>query len=218
MLQQGFSLIEVLIVITIIALIALAVLFTFGGQMEKGRDARRKSDLHAVKTAFEEYYSDYECYPPAEILDTCGGSELSPYLDEIPCDPKTLAKYYYAPEGSLCPSYYRVFSSLERETDEAISALGCNSETGCGASTYFPELGEEANNLNYGISQGVTFYQSSGRENQPPASGGDDGPPQQNLRYCCVQRVCNAYSHQDDNLCGGSLHETQAECIAACEE
>ena len=98
--RRGFSLIEVLVVVGILALLLIIGFQQFGTQMAKGRDARRKADLDKIKKVYEDYASDYNQYPPFGTLDTCGdstGTALEKYLNEIPCDPANGSPYVYAP-------------------------------------------------------------------------------------------------------------------------
>jgi prepilin-type N-terminal cleavage/methylation domain-containing protein len=174
-LQSGFSMIEILIVATILGLLIILAISMLPKQISKGRDGRRKSDLQKIKIAFENYYSDNDCYPEPEILDNCEGPELSPYLASIPCDPQTKTKYLYAPESDSCANYYRVFADLEVEVDPVIAEIGCDSGDGCGAYSFFSaELDEEdASNYNYGVSEGVPIYVSD--VDAPPGTKG----------FCC---------------------------------
>ena len=132
--MKGFTLVELLIVITIIAILAMMVLFSVSPfkQINKGYDSVRKKDLNNIKIALENYNSDHLCYPPAGILDVCGGDQLAPYLDPIPCDPQTKENYLYIPEeGNVC-SGYRVLTTLKNRTDPFIEQVGCNIAMGCG--------------------------------------------------------------------------------------
>ena len=61
--SKGFTLIEMLIVITIIALLASLILVGMGGARAKTRDSRRVADLHNMMNALELYYAKNAYYP-----------------------------------------------------------------------------------------------------------------------------------------------------------
>lgn len=203
--QLGLSMIEVLTVVTIIGILIIIAITTLPAQIEKGRDGRRKSDLQKIKIAFENYYSDNDCYPPDTILDNCGGSELSPYMATIPCDPKTKTKYLYAPEGGSCPGYYRVFANLEVDEDPVIEELGCHTDAGCGAYQYFQlQLGLAALEYDYGVSEGVPVFDPGG------------GIPNGTSGWCCQTYgdPCNAWVY-GSGICNVFFFDVN-ECQAAC--
>lgn len=128
--KSGMTLVEILIVVGIIAILAtIALVFMGNTQVFKGRDARRKGDIKKIQVALEEYSNDNNCYPTAEIV-TCGGDGLSPYMDKIACDPQTQESYYYEPQAGSCPSWYRIYASLENKNDTIIEQLDC--QNGCG--------------------------------------------------------------------------------------
>lgn len=130
--QRGFSLIELLLVVSIIALILLIVFANLKTQLQKARDSQRKSDLTKIQKSFEDYFNDAMCYPAAEVLDNCGSADLSPYLKSILCDPISRDPYVYVPGSpSLC-SGYRVCAKLENKEDSDIARIGCHPEDGCG--------------------------------------------------------------------------------------
>jgi len=121
--HKGFTLNELLIVVTIVVLLGLAMLVGINpmSQIFKGYDARRKSDLSKIKIALEAYYSDHDCYPefPEEDAQfrptyTCGSDFLKPYLDSMPCDPNTKTPYiiYVVPQGSTCPQQFAVYAQI----------------------------------------------------------------------------------------------------------
>lgn len=130
----GWTLMELLIVVAIIAL--LAVIFLLGNwkhYIERAQDAKRKTDVAAIRQAFEEYYNDNECYPASTILDNCGGDELSPYLKRIPCDPVSLDPYKFQPDdfSNMCLGN-RICTKLRDLGDPDITAIGCHPVNGCG--------------------------------------------------------------------------------------
>jgi prepilin-type N-terminal cleavage/methylation domain-containing protein len=184
--QSGLSMIEVLTVTAIIGILAIIALTTLPKQINKGRDGRRKSDLQKIKIAFENYYSDNDCYPPPEILDNCASNDLAPYMAAIPCDPLDNSKYLYAPLGGSCSSSYRVFTNLEVDTDPVIEELGCHTDVGCGAFAYFEdELGLLAVEYNYGISEGIQLYVTDG------------GAPEGTRGFCCqnINDYCDTWTY-----------------------
>ncbi|HIA92074.1 TPA: type II secretion system protein [Candidatus Saccharibacteria bacterium] len=63
--QQGFTIIELLIVIVVIGILAGLVLNAFGNIQERARDTERQNDINALHTALELYYADNGYYPAA---------------------------------------------------------------------------------------------------------------------------------------------------------
>ena len=62
-LRKGFTLIEILIVVAIIAILASVVLVGLGPTQQAGRDARRLSDIHEVQNGFELFFNKCGYYP-----------------------------------------------------------------------------------------------------------------------------------------------------------
>lgn len=125
---SGSTLTELLIVITLLAILAITALFGWRVQIAKARDAQRKESLHQLSLAFSSYHDDFGCYPP-EAQITCGSTFLSPYLPEIPCDPVNNATYKFTYVQNSCSSF-ELYTKLEYETDSDIAKSGCGS--GCG--------------------------------------------------------------------------------------
>jgi len=61
--NDGFSLVELLVVISIIAVISAVTLPNFMGARERARDAQRVSDMNAIKNSLRMYYNDKQAYP-----------------------------------------------------------------------------------------------------------------------------------------------------------
>ena len=71
---RGFTLIEILIVVAIIAILAGSVLVGFGPAQRQGRDTRRISDLRQVQNALGLYYAKCGYYPgTTQAGSTCSG-------------------------------------------------------------------------------------------------------------------------------------------------
>lgn len=111
--NKGFTLTELIIVLTIIAFLVLMVIFMTRKWILKGHDARRKGDIKNLQTAVEEYQNDKNCYPLSSTVTCSPGSGLQPYLETIPCDPITQASYFYDYDNSACPKWYRLYAKLE---------------------------------------------------------------------------------------------------------
>src|ERR1700685_3626124 len=69
--RKGFTLIEILIVVAIIAILASIVLVGLGPTQESGRDARRLSDLHEVQNGLELFYNKCGFYPGSAPSGAC---------------------------------------------------------------------------------------------------------------------------------------------------
>lgn len=172
--KKGFTLVEVLLVVAIVALLAVLTLSYLTSQIYKGYDGRRKADVNRITKALEEIYTDQDCYPA--FLPACTpGDELKPYISKIPCDPQTNEDYvYYADPTLSCPTWYWIFSKLEHPDDKQSIDLGC--VNGCGPT------------------QATTFYEyySSSTNAPPPYFGEPSGPPPgcSSGFYGCKAGVC----------------------------
>ena len=60
---NGFSLVELLVVISIIAVLTAILTANFMGARERARDAQKIQDLYAIKNALRMYYNDHQSYP-----------------------------------------------------------------------------------------------------------------------------------------------------------
>jgi prepilin-type N-terminal cleavage/methylation domain-containing protein len=205
-LRYGLTMIELLIVIAIVAVLAVVFLLLVRNQLGRSRDAERKADLEKIKIAFEEYYNDNGCYPPRDILDSCGGDQLQPYLRSIPCDPITGSPYLYIPlEGAEC-SGYRVFTDLEDDNDPnaCVGPNGCN-------------VGDGFEDYNYGVSAGVPVDMDGSYTGVDPGDGGL-GPG----TYACSPGipgeepgVCNVYADPGESGCPTSF--ASSDCDNTCD-
>jgi len=90
--KSGFTLIEILIVVSIVGLLASVVLVGLGGFRSRGRDARRVTDIRSLQNGFELYYTKYGTYPPNVDALLTGGIGVN----KIPKDPTSQANYLYS--------------------------------------------------------------------------------------------------------------------------
>lgn len=61
--QQGFTIIELLIVIVVIGILAAIVITTYSGIQAKARNAVRQTDIQSIQTQLEAFYSQNGYYP-----------------------------------------------------------------------------------------------------------------------------------------------------------
>lgn len=127
---RGFTLFELLIAITVLAILFIASTLVASSQMKKARDGRRKADLGRIKTALYDYYFDQNCFPAT--LPACSegfkqGETV--YLNSFPCDPQDIP-YVYEVENNPCPNWFKALTNLENTADKDIDRVGCR--TGCG--------------------------------------------------------------------------------------
>ncbi len=110
--SKGFSLIEILIVISIIAMVSGIGISVSGAVQKSTRDAQREADLRIIQGALQQYYADQNKFPNAlaelgtgNPLTNCSGratpcTPSKTYLSVTPKDP-TGTSYYYLPLANV---------------------------------------------------------------------------------------------------------------------
>lgn len=144
MFKKAFTLIELLIVVSIIGILISISIFGLMGARESARDAKRKSDLEMVRSGLELYKSDCGTYPtsitfpvyPAQASlkgKNATGSCLTTntYIAQIPNDPVSGRSYsYVAPSPyvsyTLCASLEQVPSSTPNVASCGSCGVTCN--------------------------------------------------------------------------------------------
>lgn len=95
---NGFTFVELLVVVTIIVLLSAIGLASYSQVNKKSRDSKRKSDLEQIRAALEIYRTDQSAYPATLDTTSCSGTLTqgsSTYMDPIPCDPTNNATQGY---------------------------------------------------------------------------------------------------------------------------
>jgi len=144
--RAGFTLVELLVVISIIGILSSLAVVSLNNARTKARDALRKADMAQIRTALNLYYDDKIKYPICGTWDggavdfgatvqegsACyngvltagltGGSR--PYLGEMPKDPKNATNDPTVSNTSLyryvsdsTGSMYALVYMLEEESD-----------------------------------------------------------------------------------------------------
>ncbi|MEK7617293.1 MAG: type II secretion system protein [Patescibacteria group bacterium] len=138
--SKGFTLVELLVVISIIAILTTIGLVLFSSAQKSARDAKRIADLNAVRNALELFYNQTGKYPMSaghatwsghwanfsQCLETgtgCGFtiSNYSPVIAKVPQDPLRKASDPFADDKTYYPGYptgcdgqsYRLAAYLE---------------------------------------------------------------------------------------------------------
>lgn len=88
--EQGFTIVELLIVIVVIGILAALVVTTFTGIQQKARNTERQTDIKAIHGQVEAYYAQAGKYPTlANINDaTWRSANMKGLDDEALKDPK----------------------------------------------------------------------------------------------------------------------------------
>lgn len=120
--KQGFTLIELIVVITIIAVITTLTIISFGGSNRRARDSRRISDMQKVAIALEMARQVGSTYP-ADL----NYLKDNNFLQALPVDPKgytyvyTSTGYTYTFVGSM-----EDLGSTNGAWPGSCGGLGCN--------------------------------------------------------------------------------------------
>lgn len=88
--SKGFTLIELMIVVVILAVIAAIAMPSFLGQIRKARRSDAKQALFDVAAKLEQFYQDNKGYPTAANMDLLGYDDG----DTIPASFVSLEDYY----------------------------------------------------------------------------------------------------------------------------
>jgi general secretion pathway protein G len=118
--QEGFTLLELLIVIVIIAILALLIIPNITSAPKKARDTRRKTDITTMRKALEEYFVNNNSYP-AQLSDLQAGS--APIMKTIPTDPKNVSPYVYVYAPANSNTTYTLSACLENDQDNGASII-----------------------------------------------------------------------------------------------
>lgn len=145
---KGFTLVELLIVITIIAILSAFGLINYLEVLKQGRDTKRQSDLKTIQSALEQYHADNHFYPDditfgSPLTSNIGRSLPSAtptpkiYLRTVPSDPQQPPNYCYKalPDSPVvcdnepdrkCVSY-ELFAKLEVPPPSPSPTFSCGS-------------------------------------------------------------------------------------------
>lgn len=127
--KKGFTLVEILVVISIIGLLAGLIFTTYGPAQKQGRDSQRKSDFNQYHIALESFANvNSDSFPSYTSTVAASGSlctSLGSTISGCPDDPRKTddASYVYNYQsngtggGSVNASHYVLWGKLESSGD-----------------------------------------------------------------------------------------------------
>jgi general secretion pathway protein G len=110
-LEEGFTLIEIMVVILILGLLATIVVQSLRGATEKAKRTKAEADIAELKTALDRYYLDNGNYPTTDqglqalVQKPTDGPvpsdyEEGGYIEKLPLDPWGHPYFYQSDGGS----------------------------------------------------------------------------------------------------------------------
>ncbi|MBI3577580.1 prepilin-type N-terminal cleavage/methylation domain-containing protein [Candidatus Gottesmanbacteria bacterium] len=122
-LSHGFSLMELLVVISIIAVLVTISAVSYTTVNKRSRDTKRKSDIEQLRNALEMYRAENSSYPNVGSGNFSNATNLSinlvsTYISAIPADPKSTQVYRYQATGFTNGIYYGYCLSAQLESED----------------------------------------------------------------------------------------------------
>jgi len=106
-LNKGFTFVELLVVVTIIAVLTAVAVVSYTSTNKKARDTKRKADLQEIRSALEIVRTECGAYPSGDLYSLGVVCDTTEYITaaRMPHDPKDASNYTYSSNGttySLC--------------------------------------------------------------------------------------------------------------------
>jgi len=113
--RRAFTLVELMLVVTIIGILAALVIPRIAGRSEQARLTAAQADINGgIKTALDAFEVDNGFYPKSlqDLLQQPGNAKNwhGPYLEKLPVDPWN-NPYIYVYPGRHNPSGYDLYSA-----------------------------------------------------------------------------------------------------------
>lgn len=121
--KNGFTLLELLVVIGIIGILVSLITVSFSNAQKISRDSRRRQDLVSIQNAMEQYYAanDFEYPGCVSLVGECDKltSPVNYMSGGLPTDPLTTQHYEFAGDTS----YYTITATMEKGGPLSVSNL-----------------------------------------------------------------------------------------------
>lgn len=123
--NKGFTLVELLITVSIIAILGVILVVNFSTAQKSGRDQRRISDLKAIQSAAEQHYLlNNSRYPTsAGVAWTGPGAQV--ILDRFPTDPKSGVGSTVPYKIGIGTTGYCICAEVENDKYANSDGFGC---------------------------------------------------------------------------------------------
>lgn len=125
--RRGFTLIELMIAVSIMAVLVSVGILSYSGLQQRGRDAARINDLNQVKIALTSYYNNQTptSYVSAGTKITVDDSSdaltagLKPnYIRDLPLDPLNAGNNVYKYQSFNSGKNFTLFATLENKNNK----------------------------------------------------------------------------------------------------
>ena len=123
--KKGFTLIEMLIVVAIIAILSGLILTGLNRARMQSRDARRMADIKNIQAQLEVYYNSHNKYP---------GSLSDPEANIKPLQDSQGNSYVYCVDDSTNPQHYIVGTTSMEQRVVNLSTDPYGTKDGCDTS------------------------------------------------------------------------------------
>lgn len=132
--KKGFTLIEILVAATIIAILVTVGVVSYSTTTRNARDGKRKSDLEQIRQAMEMYRTDNGKYPSNcstyTDVSSCLTALVSTYIPSLPVDPKATPYMVQLTNPDASSNYYGYCISANLEATPALYVSPCPHNSG----------------------------------------------------------------------------------------
>ena len=130
--KKAFTLVELLVVISIMAILTIITVSQFRTARKRANDVARKGDLNSVAKALQLYFADYGVMPAEDEINDKWGLEFKDgdytYMIKLPTE-NTEGWPQYCYKTDAARKKYALFAKLEVQSDEE-----CKGNYRCGFS------------------------------------------------------------------------------------
>ena len=143
--RRGFTLIEIMVVIAVIAILIGIALPRFRGMQVEGLISQAKGELRTLQTAIESYYiHNNNAYPAtgSVALQAALASATPSIIDYVPTDPFSANDYVYV-MGGTNSKYYIIYSVGPGGNGSAVITDDAVVETNGSSCIYVSNMGQD---------------------------------------------------------------------------